>query len=145
MKASLRALVRHCGTESFCNIMLKKSIWLTSFLPDKTAFWNDCNTSTLSSRYPAITPACSLHHTFTLAQHHPLTFIPACFVVYQNSSYLQWACFSNVLLSVLCLDGVLVLFHWFQWAFDSYLLIDTALHIQLFLSSVGILCKNMYS
>lgn len=73
-----------------------------------------------------------------------LTFVLACFVFCQNSSYLQWACFSNVLLSALCLDGGLV-FHWFQRAFDPHLLIDTALNIQFFLLSVGVLCKNMYS
>lgn len=73
-----------------------------------------------------------------------LTFVSACFVFCQNSNYLQWACFSNDLLSAVCLDGGLV-FHWFQWAFDSHLLIDTALNIQFFLSSVGVLCKNIHS
>lgn len=58
-----------------------------------------------------------------------LTFVPAHFVFWQNSSYLKWVCFRNAL-SGLCLHGGFI-FHWSQW---STIPIDTHLNIQ-FLSS----------
>lgn len=59
-----------------------------------------------------------------------LTFVPAHFVFQQNSSYLKWVCFRNVL-SGLCLHGGFI-FHWSQW---STVPIDTYLNTQFFLSS----------
>lgn len=63
-----------------------------------------------------------------------LTFVSAHFVSCQNWSYLKWACFRNVLLPALFLDGGFI-FHWSPWAFDPLDPVDTPLNIQLFLSS----------
>lgn len=63
-----------------------------------------------------------------------LTFVSAHFVSCQKWSYLKWACFRNVLLPALFLDGGFI-FHWSPWAFDPLDPVDTPLNIQLFLSS----------
>lgn len=72
-----------------------------------------------------------------------LTFVLAHFVFCQNSGSLQWAC--SAMFSFLLSGEEDLVFHWFLWASNPLPLIDPALNIHFFLSSVGVLNKNMYS